>query len=86
MLVVEVQPHTFEPFSRDTLFISIFQSLQHRSTALDDATQLTKTVLAQILKSASGSITLQDINAITAEILERFDKVAGVYYRAYHPL
>jgi transcriptional repressor NrdR len=74
-----------EPFSRDKLLISIFESCRHRKDAHEVAPRLTDTVLKQLEPQISAAaLTLDQIVATTSKVLGRFDEAAGVYYRAYH--
>jgi transcriptional regulator NrdR family protein len=73
-----------EPFSRDKLFISIKDSLQHRKTALSDASAITDTVLGQILMQNKAQIELSEVIGLTTDAVGRFDKTAGEVYRAKH--
>jgi transcriptional repressor NrdR len=74
-----------EPFSRDKLLISIFESCKHRKDAHKVAPGLTDTVLKQLEPLISGgALDVEQIITTTSTILERFDEVAAVYYRAYH--
>lgn len=76
----------YKPFVRDKLWLSIYDSLKHRKTALIDATALTDTVIAHIYSSTtSGSIDQEVLANVVQSILQRFDKAAATYYLAYHP-
>lgn len=76
---------SLEPFQRDRLFLSIHNSLSHRKTALNDSTQLTDTIIAQLLPlQTNGVLTTSSISNVTASILNRFDSVAGIHYHAHH--
>lgn len=76
-----------EPFLRDHLFVSVYDSLKHRKSALADATSLTDTMLATIYQLADRSVIERDvIVTICATVLERFDTVAVTHYRAFHPM
>lgn len=78
--------HT-EPFSRDTLLISIYESCKHRKTALNDALALTDTVIARLLPQVeNATLSRQQIIETTTETLKNFDKAASVHYAAYHSL
>lgn len=73
------------PFSRDKLFISIYKSLSHRSTAPSDASNLIDTVLLALQKLANrGVLDKEILQKTTRATLERFDEPAGVYYRAHY--
>ncbi len=76
-----------EPFSRDLLFISLYEACRHRKTAQTDATALTDTVLSRLWPGiADAAVTRQQIISATADVLKRFDRAAATTYRAYHPL
>lgn len=78
---------SLEPFQRDKLFLSVYESLKHRKSAQMDATGLTNTMLASIYSlSNDAQIDCEAIITITSSILERFDKVAATHYQAFHPL
>jgi transcriptional regulator NrdR family protein len=75
-----------EPFSRDELLISIYDSLRHRKTAVSDAGALTTTAIANITALAENGVIQRDsLIEVIAAILDRFDSVAATYYRAFHP-
>lgn len=75
------------PFSRDRLYVSIYQSLGHRSDAPEAATALSSTITSSILKTAQeGRIERKAIVETAQAVLARFDKAAAVQYAAYHPL
>jgi transcriptional repressor NrdR len=74
-----------EPFSRDILFLSVYNSLRHRKTAQKDADELTATVLGLLYRrNINGTLKREDIITQTASTLKRFDKAAAVTYGAYH--
>ncbi len=76
-----------EPFSRDNLFISVYDSLKHRKTALQDASSLTDTVISQCLpRVMNGALNRNDLVMAASTVLEHFDKVAATHYRAFHPI
>jgi len=75
------------PFSRDKLFLSLYKSCQHRSTALTDAGALTDTVIKKLLKTAAdGQLTAKQIQQAAQVALNRFDSAASVQYAAYHKI
>lgn len=77
----------YEPFLRDKLLLSVFDSLKHRKSALHDATSLTDTIIAQAYARISdGKIERSQLVSISLQTLQRFDKPAATYYAAYHPL
>ncbi len=74
-----------KPFSHDTLFVSVYESLRHRPDAVSDATQLTDTVITLLTKQVvDGSIDRALIIKVTGTVLERFDNAAASHYRAFH--
>ena len=84
---VIIRDRSFVPFSRDHLYVSIYQSLGHRSDALEAATALSSTVISSVLKTAQeGRIERKAIIEAVQAVLTRFDKAAAVQYVAYHPL
>lgn len=73
------------PFSRDLLFISIYDSLRHRPSALTDSAALTATVISKLLANIHQGVIDRRIVVTTAgQILKRFDRAAATYYQAYH--
>lgn len=75
-----------EPFQRDKLFMSVYDSLKHRKTALSDATGLTDTIVSKLYPLMSDAMLEKSvIIEVTAVILQRFDPVSATYYRAFHP-
>jgi transcriptional repressor NrdR len=83
--VVQYQDGNLQPFLRDRLSISIYKSLQHRSTALTDAIGICMTVVSAAEKSIqNGSITATALATIVHATLLRFDKPAATMYAAYH--
>lgn len=84
--VTVVRNQTYEPFSRDTLLLSVYDSLKHRKTASSDATALVTTIIGQLVAFIeTAQLTREQIVAVTSEVLERFDGVAATHYRAFHP-
>ncbi len=76
-----------EPFQRDKLFISIYEACKHRNDVLLASTALTATILNKLLSSIQNAgLERQQVIRYTTEVLDRFDKAAGVQYAAYHPL
>jgi len=73
------------PFSRELLLISVYESLKHRTNPAMDAADLTNTIVSLLFQAAEASVlTREQIVEITAAVLERFDTVAAVHYRAFH--
>jgi hypothetical protein len=65
--------------------MSIFDSLKHRKTALNDATELTDTVISKLYRHMQDAIVEREyIVQVVTEVLKRFDKPAAVFYMAFH--
>jgi len=76
-----------EPFLRDKLLVSVYDSLKHRKSALTDATALTATIVTRAYELADQALIERDaLVEITYVVLERFDTVAATHYQAYHPI
>lgn len=74
-----------QPFSRDKLFLSLHNSLQHRKTALSDADGLTETIISKLPGLiVDGSISRQAIARVAQVTLNRFDGAASAHYQAFH--
>lgn len=73
------------PFSRDTLFLSIYESLRHRPSAITDASQLTDTIITYLFpKVTHGSISRAEVVDMAKSVLTRFDTAAASHYAAFH--
>src|SRR5580765_7166349 len=72
------QPEQLAPFSRETLFIHIYDCCKHRDTAITDASALTQTISNRILAiTREGIITRETLIRTTTKTLLPFDKVAA---------
>jgi transcriptional regulator NrdR family protein len=79
-------PKRLQPFSRDKLFISLYQSLQHRKTALSDASALTDTIIQKLAgQITDGVIASSTVTSVAQIALNRFDSAASSHYQAFHP-
>ena len=75
------------PFTRDKLFLSLYNSLQHRPTVLTDAAGITDTVIKKLLTlQRAGLLQPQQIIQAATVALHRFDRAASVHYQAFHKL
>jgi transcriptional regulator NrdR family protein len=73
-------------FSRDRLFLSLYESCKHRPKPIEDAAGLTDTVINKLQPMVeNGSVQLTHLKEIILICLNRFDKIAATHYRAYHP-
>lgn len=84
--VLRVRKSTaLEPFSRDILLLSVYESLKHRKSALQDAGALTSTIVAALHPLAEDTVLDRDvITTVTSSVLERFDRLAASHYAAFH--
>lgn len=75
-----------QPFQRDELFLSLYESLKHRKTALTDAIGLTDTIINMLCTQINNAVLDKPtiINA-TTQTLHKFDKIAVTHYTAFHP-
>ncbi len=74
-----------EPFSRDTLLLSLYDSLRHRKTAISDATALVGTIMGLMYPLVEQATIQRDVLVeLAGATLERFDPVAATHYRAFH--
>lgn len=81
------QDKHLQPFSRDKLFISVYEACRHRKAATEDARALTDTVVKQLLGAKhSATVRRHHVVTVTTGALERFDRAAAIQYLAYHPL
>lgn len=84
-LVVRYSARDLRPFSRDMLFISIYESCRHRPAAITDAGGLTQTILTLLRPYiAEGTVLREQIVLIASEVLRRFDATAATVYAAFH--
>ena len=84
--IVVNKNNAYTPFLRDKLFLSVYESLKHRKTALRDATALTDTIISLVLIHVKdGVVGRDDIGRTSVDVLSRFDKIAATYFTAYHP-
>jgi hypothetical protein len=75
------------PFLRDKLFLDIVASCKHRSTAIEDSTEITQIIINEALaKIENGSLSRSELVIVSANVLKRFDAAAATVYLAYHPL
>lgn len=80
---VQTRNASLAPFDKQKLFIELYKACEHRSTALNDATALTDTILGLLRAHAtSGLLESSDIAMTTHRVLKNFDTPAAVYYAA----
>jgi hypothetical protein len=85
--MVRENAHELTPFSRDNLFVSVYEACKHRSEALSNANALTQTIIGLLRGHIrEGIIDRDTIVKIATLTLGRFDATAGTVYKAYHPI
>lgn len=84
-LRVEKLSGKYEPFERDKLFLSIYQSIDHLPSAALSAKSLTATVLRHITKTKplDPVVSSSKIAQQTAMVLKRFNAAASVRYLSF---
>lgn len=86
-LSFQTRDGSLQPFVREKLFMSLYESLRHKPNALDDAANLTHTVIAKLLPQISqAQLSRTQVVATTAQVLANYDQPAHVSYLAFHPL
>ena len=84
-VLVKYKNNDTEPFVREILYISVYNSLKHRKDAEKSAVALTDTIISRILPLiTSAQLSSSEIVATTYKVLSNFDKPASVYYNSYH--
>lgn len=85
LFMVRSSSSALVPFSRDKLFLTIYESCRHRPNAVTTATALTQTIINQLTKAHRQGILERDIIVHHAHVvLRRFDPVAATFYAAYY--
>lgn len=75
----------FEPFSRDKLFMSVYEACKHRTNPINDAAELTNTIIVtSLIGKTSGLIERRELAAMCIDTLKRFDSYAATAYEAFH--
>lgn len=81
-----VRENWLEPFSRDKLFLSIYESCKHRPSAMTDAQALTETIISKLLPQVqSATLPVGLIKEAASDTLNNFDRPAYIHYVAFHP-
>lgn len=86
-LMFQGRQKALQPFSRNKLYISVYEACKHLNSAPDDSEALTDTIIIQLLGAKhSATVRRHHIVTVALGVLERFDRTAALQYRAYHPL
>jgi transcriptional regulator NrdR family protein len=85
--MVEDSTKRLTPFSRDKLFITVYESCKHRPDAVLDAGGIVQTIIKHIIDNQKdGVVQRRDIVLAALKVLGRFDQTAAAVYAAYHPV
>ena len=83
-LRVHKRDKQIEPFVRDKLFLSIYQSVRHLDSPTIIATNLTTTVLRHMLKNLSGPLISSDqLAKLVCQTLKQYDAAGAVRYLSF---
>lgn len=86
-IAVLLPNNRIEPFSRDKLFLSIHKALGHRIDSVNNASDITSTVISKIVRGKNMKNASVEVNIIaktTFQVLRRFDSLSANTYKAYH--
>lgn len=85
VLMIKRPNSQLEPFSREKLLSSIYESCKHRKTPEKDAESLTATIITKVFATNSdATIEINSIKELVTEVLTNFDKASASHYKAYH--
>jgi transcriptional regulator NrdR family protein len=73
-----------EPFSRDTVFLSIVDSMRHRPDHIRESTALTQTVLSKLQSHNRLIIRRRDVTEAVYEALRHYNIGTAQIYRSLH--
>lgn len=72
-------------FSRDKLFLSIYESCKHRKNAVEDTSAITLNIVGKLSGfSATGEILRKELIDIVLAVLRNFDPTAANVYSGLH--
>lgn len=85
--MIRVPSGSLNSFSRDKLFLSIYESCKHRAKAEEDASAITLNVIGRLSGfSATGEILRKELIDLVLGVLDNFDATAASVYRGLHPV
>jgi transcriptional repressor NrdR len=86
-VAVELKNNSISSFQVERLLLSINDSLGHRKNHISESIALTNTIVAKLLSvNKSPLMKRDDIILTVLDVLGKFDKIASIHYKAYHPL
>ncbi|MEK9195924.1 MAG: hypothetical protein AAB914_01005 [Patescibacteria group bacterium] len=73
------------PYSTDKVFVSVFRSLSHRKSPIEDARGITTTTTESVGQlQRNGVVSTGELQKTISGVLQRFDSVARIHYDAHH--
>jgi transcriptional regulator NrdR family protein len=81
---IELNDGSLVNFSRDKLYLSIYDAVIHRSDSITESSILTDTIVAAVQKRGRLLMQRKDLIEMATTVLRRFDKTAYVRYVSLH--
>ena len=81
---VEQPDGSLDVFSRDWLFLSVYEALRHKDDALAHSTIVTETIMASLQKRNRLLITREELISNVSTVIKRFDRTGYVRYVSMH--
>ncbi len=84
-LAVKKRSEAVQAFQRDKLLLSIARSVDHKKKSSQAASQLTDTVISNLLadKPVKPIISSTDISHVTSLVLKRYDAASAIRYLSF---
>ena len=83
--MLRVPNGSLHTFSRDKLFLSVYESCKHRKNAADDSSAITLNIIGKLNSfSATGEILRKELIGVVLEVLTNFDPTAASVYSGLH--
>lgn len=76
---------SLSPFESNKLLVELLEALKHHPQQRQAATEISHTIVMNLLKRRQKVLTTKLISQETAAVLKRFDKRAWLRYCADHP-
>lgn len=81
---LELADGTLVPFSRDKLYLSVFECMKHRPEPEEESSALVTTVVSKVLQRKRLIISRQDLVEIAGDTLKRYNLGVSQIYRSLH--
>lgn len=79
---VEQLDGSLHVFSRDTLLLSVYRALEHRTNAVEDAGDLVNTIVGYLIAGNRLIIPIELLVETTTQTLKRFSRSSALIYSA----